>query len=94
MSVIDRLLGRKPAPSAEHALRLVEGVESVWNYHLAFGPEIRALCNPGRTMMSTGIPLAAWGHRDHIPSSYCRECERLAIARDLGLPEQVRRPVR
>ena len=50
MSVIDRLLGRKPAPSAEHALRLVEGVESVWNYHLAFGPEIRALCNPGRTM--------------------------------------------
>lgn len=28
------------------------------------------------------------------PSSYCRECERLAIERDLGLPEQVRRPVR
>ena len=94
MSIVDRLLRRHPTSPVEHALRLVEGVESVWNYHLAFGPAVQALRNPARTMMSTGIPLAAWGHRDHIPSSYCRECERLAIARDLGLPEQVRRPVR
>jgi hypothetical protein len=40
--------------------------------------------------MSCPAPLSTWGYRSHIPSSYCRECERLAVERNLGLPESVR----
>lgn len=94
MSIVDLFRPRskvKPAPIDE-GLRLVEGVESIWNYHLAFGPERKALCSPTRVMMATGAPLNTWGYRSHVPSTYCRECERLAVERDLGLPEAVRRP--
>jgi hypothetical protein len=93
MTILDRLFKSNTTPArakTEDGLRLVEGVESVWNYHLAFGPATKALCDPRRTMMSCPAPLSTWGYRSHIPSSYCRECERLAVERNLGLPESVR----
>lgn len=89
MEFIGRLLGRtKSVPEAR--LRLVEDVSGRWSYHLARGDEMKAICSTSRPMMYTGVPLTAWGYRDHIPSTYCRECERVAIDQELGLPNEVR----
>ena len=56
-------------------LRVTEGTESVWRYHLARPKEFRALC--GRLVMDTAIPVEQWGRpslRDHIPESWCSIC--------------------
>lgn len=72
-------------------LRLVEGLEGRWNYHLAVGEQNKALCSDERKVMFSPAPLSSWGyHSSHLPSHYCQECERLAIERNLGLPEEVR----
>lgn len=90
MSLLTRIFNRSPAPKAEYTgLRIIEGVESTFNYHLAFGPERKALCDPSRTMMQTGFPLSTWGYRDHLPSTYCRKCEAQAVERKLGIPAEV-----
>lgn len=62
-------------------LGIVEGVESVWRYHLGtvektkFGYKCNALC--GRNVMQTSIPLKTWGMISHIGEKYCSECEKI-----------------
>lgn len=60
-------------------LKIVEGVESVWHYHLSeTGENYKpALC--GRIeVMKTLIPIGTWGMKgDHIPSSYCKKCNEI-----------------
>ena len=71
MSLIDRLKGRHPTKdrtNAEQGLRLVEGVSGVWHYHLAYGPELKAICDPAKVVMHTGATLDSWGYKpSHIP---------------------------
>ncbi len=56
-------------------LQIVEGVESTWHYHLRREGEEAALCGNTR-VMPTQIPLSCWGQKaDHIPESYCKECD-------------------
>jgi len=77
----------------EMLLMIAETSTSMWNYHLrevlpgqekysgGAGP---ALC--GRPLgWDTKIPLTAWGNYGdgHIPESYCKECERIAIENGL-----------
>lgn len=60
-------------------LKIVEGVESVWHYHLSESGETArpALCGNVR-VMTTKIPLATWGSKKgHIPSSYCKTCDHM-----------------
>lgn len=73
-----------PVP-VETCLRVVEGVESTWSYHLAHGPQRDALCDPARTMMQTNLPLSAWGYKsDHLPERYCDQCASIANRDNLG----------
>jgi hypothetical protein len=51
-ALLSRLMGNTPPPK-EDGLRIVEGVESIWSYHLADGPQRNALCDPKLTMMAT-----------------------------------------
>lgn len=68
-------------------LFIVEGVESVWYYHLSeTGRNAKPpLCGQG-TMMSTELPLDTWGLRTHIGEKYCPECDKLARERGIKLP--------
>jgi len=56
---------------------IVEGVASVWHYHLSETGKngLPALCG-NKNVMHTAIPLKNWGDKrpSHIPSSYCKEC--------------------
>ena len=56
------------------SLRVTEGIAGVWHYHLAETGSWRALC--GRNVMSTHIPLDAWGKggNPELHESWCREC--------------------
>jgi hypothetical protein len=58
---------------------IVEGVESVWHYHLSFTGKTgkQTLC--GKTdVMHTEISLKNWNSPpDHIPSSYCTKCNKI-----------------
>ncbi len=69
---------KSEADPAKPSLMVVEGVESVWSYHLApSGAPFEALC--GRRTMRTSIPLSAWGVRlDHIPEKWCSKCAALS----------------
>jgi hypothetical protein len=57
-------------------ISVVEGVEEHWNYHLRKAGDLRSLC--GKTVMTTGVPLAAWGVVTHLNESYCPTCKALA----------------
>jgi len=60
-------------------LKIVEGVESVWHYHLSeTGKSAQpALCGNKR-VMNTLIPLDNWGKKSgHIPDSFCKECDAI-----------------
>jgi len=60
-----------------------EGVASVWHYHLAINDI--PICGNKETM-STDLPLDTWGYKsDHIPESYCKECNRIAKEKHLVL---------
>ena len=59
------------------AMKIVEGVEGFWHYHLARDGEKKALCGNER-VMETSIPLSAWNSTPkdyHIPEKWCKECE-------------------
>ncbi len=58
--------------------KIVEGIESTWHYHLARidADDFKSLC--GAKTMATEIPLRTWGMKGHVPSYYCKECERLS----------------
>ncbi|OGM09165.1 hypothetical protein A2Z67_04460 [Candidatus Woesebacteria bacterium RBG_13_36_22] len=58
-------------------MKIVEGVEGFWHYHLARDGEKKALCGNER-VMETSIPLSAWNSTPkdyHIPEKWCKECE-------------------
>jgi hypothetical protein len=59
-------------------LRIVEGVEGIWHYHLSeTGLNSHpALCGKAN-VMQTEIPLSAWGKRSHLSETYCKECEKI-----------------
>jgi len=65
-------------------MRVVEGVESTWHYHLRDDEQSpngnrAALC--GARVMQTQIPLDYWGKTPkdyHLPEKWCGECARLA----------------
>lgn len=59
-------------------LTVVEGVESVWYYHLRRSdPRVcDSLC--GRTVFSTEIPLTGWGTVSHLKERWCKDCEKIA----------------
>ncbi len=59
----------------DKSIRIVEGVESVWVYHLA--KDKKALCGK-QGIMETKIPLNTWGMKSHIGEKYCRKCEDIA----------------
>ena len=56
---------------------ICEGISGMWHYHLhRNGTPEKALC--GARTMSTSLPMSTWGHKsDHIPESYCEECEKM-----------------
>jgi hypothetical protein len=59
-------------------LKVVEGVEGIWHYHISeTGRNGQpALC--GKTnVMSTELPLSLWGKKGHLNETYCEECERI-----------------
>lgn len=60
-------------------LKVVEGVEGYWHYHLSeTGISGRpALCGNKR-VMHTEIPLSTWGTKSHLNEKYCSECEKKA----------------
>lgn len=54
---------------------LLEGISGVWHYHVSSGG--KALCGAQR-VMGTHAPLSSWGTKPtHMPTSYCKECDRL-----------------
>lgn len=57
-------------------IKIVEGVEGRWNYHLSLSGlnGQPTLCNK-KNVMSTNLPLSAWGAITHLHESYCKECE-------------------
>lgn len=61
-------------------MKITEGVESVWRYHLSLDHlASKGLC--GARVMHTSIPLDRWGQTPpnyHIPEKWCAECARLA----------------
>jgi len=64
------------------SLKIVEGVESVWHYHLSETGKTAqpALCGNTR-VMQTEIPLSNWGKKSsHIPDSFCKECNAIYTA--------------
>lgn len=55
---------------------LLEGIAGIWHYHLP-GDNGAALCGE-RRVMGTSAPVSTWRqwYPDHLPVSYCVECER------------------
>lgn len=57
-------------------LYIVEGVESIWHYHLSKSGKSGqpALCGNNR-VMSTLLKVSTWGTKGHLNESYCKKCE-------------------
>ena len=73
------LTDAKPGSRMTLPFRIVEGVESVWYYHLSeIGKNYEpALCGR-KEVMHTEIPLSNWNKKGgNVPSSYCTECGRI-----------------
>ena len=66
-------------------LRVVEGVEGMFRYHLATQDQMKAVCDPERRVMHTSIPLSTWGFRGHLKEKYCAQCEAEAARRGVAL---------
>ena len=60
-------------------LKIVEGVESVWHYHLSeTGKTYEPSICGRKEVMHTEIPLINWGSKGgNVPSSYCTVCDKL-----------------
>ena len=59
-------------------MHIVEGIASVWFYHLSETgrPAQPALCGETR-VMQTLIPVTYWGKVSHIGEKYCHKCSEL-----------------
>jgi len=64
-------------------VRLCEGIAGMWRYHLCPADDetgTKSLC--GKQTMICNSPVDSWGFKsDHMPYSYCAECERIALGR-------------
>jgi hypothetical protein len=69
-------------------LVIAEHVSGVYSYHLrrvgdegiklgGLGDDYPALCGT-KLGWDTRFPLTSWKTKDHIPSIWCAECEKLA----------------
>jgi len=56
-----------------------EDTAGTWTYHLGnVNNPSEALC--GERVMGTGFTLQQWGNKsNHVPMSYCTECEEIAL---------------
>lgn len=68
----------------ESSVKVVEGIEGRWHYHLRKDGGLSSLC--GKSVMPTRIPLEAWGVVTHLNEHYCAQC--LALAQALPLPQK------
>lgn len=63
------------------SVQLCEGVSGMWRYHLCPSDDdtgTKSLCG-ARTMHSYAV-LSSWGFvPKHMPTSYCEECESIAL---------------
>lgn len=58
-------------------LRVVEGIEGTWHYHMSVKKNgTESLC--GRRTMHCYLPLHAWGTKTHLNERYCEECRKLS----------------
>jgi|WetSurMetagenome_2_1015567.scaffolds.fasta_scaffold114606_2 hypothetical protein len=64
---------------ASSKLRIVEGVASVWHYHLSIsGKNYQPAICGNKNVMQTEIPLQTWGVLGgDVPSSYCKDCNEI-----------------
>jgi hypothetical protein len=61
--------------SNSNPLKIVEGVESIWHYHLSeSGLNGKPTLCGITSVMQTNIPLSSWGIRSHLPKKYCAKC--------------------
>ncbi len=66
------------------SLFIVEGSAGMWHFHLSLTGKNGdpSLCG-NREVMLTHSPLKQWGFKPrHYPSSYCQQCEGIAL--DMG----------
>lgn len=65
---------------SEIPLKVVEGIEGIWHYHLSkTGMNGHpALCGK-KNVMSTELPMASWGQKSHLSETYCQECEKIYL---------------
>lgn len=64
-------------------VRVVETVAGMWFYHLRVDGDRRTLCGRG-DVMSTEVPLSAWGSESHLPTQkWCKTCKVVATSRGL-----------
>ena len=65
-------------------LKIVEGIEGYYFYHLSeSGKNMQpALCGK-KTVMITHLRLSSWGKKSHLNERYCKECEEEGIKRGL-----------
>lgn len=63
----------KNSRALNDGLVITEGVEGYFHYHLSHPDKrTRGLC--GKQVMSTMIPLEAWGSIAHLRERWCDEC--------------------
>jgi hypothetical protein len=60
-------------------LKIVEGAESIWHYHLSeSGLNGKPAICGNKQVMHTDIPLSCWGKKaEHISETFCKECTKL-----------------
>ena len=54
-------------------LEIVEGTAGTWHYHLRRAPSRATVCGNER-VMSTQLPLTAWGTKSHLNERWCESC--------------------
>ncbi len=79
-------------------LVICERSTGTWNYHLRRiasdddlkpgGGILPTLCGEDMSGWDTTLPLESWGHRDHIPSTWCEKCKEAADEQGLFPPSR------
>ena len=71
----------KGKKSSQPCVKIVESSIGTWHYHLQV--DGHTLCGEER-VMATSVRIESWGYKsEHIPESYCKECDKKA--RELGI---------
>lgn len=74
------------AAIAAAGVKVCEGISGIWRYHLCLQTDVHAttaLC--GRQTMACSCTTESWGFKpEHMPTSYCDECERMAVVKGGG----------